>query len=129
MNRNVDTVEVDTQAGKAVENEIVTTKRTINDDVETETYTFGYWSEKEATTSDAVKQIECSLAASFKDNNVKERDQVYEICNVEPIDDHEIEVKLKIQKECQLLRIAVKKIQTIYSNGDPYEISFKGISD
>ena len=125
----VDTVEVDTQAEKAVENGIDTMKHTLKGYVETEVYKFGYWSEKEVTTNDAVKQLEHRLAVSFKENRVKEEDQVYEICNVEHIDDHELELNLKIQKECPLLRLAVKKIQTVYSDGDAYELSFQGISN
>ena len=91
-------------------------------------FTFGYWSENQASTSDAVKQIEKSLIKSFNDTKIDAKDQLFEIYDAKHVDTNEVEVKVRIQKGSVMLKQAVKKIQTRYVPGDAFEISLIRLS-
>ena len=91
-------------------------------------FTFGYWSENQASTSDAVKQIEKSLIKSFNDTKIDAKDQLFEIYDAKHVDTNEVEVKVKVEKGFVMLKQAVKKIQTRYVSRDAFEISLIKLS-
>ena len=93
-----------------------------------DTFTFGYWSEKEVSPSEAVKQIRKSLDNTFIDNKIDVEDQRFEICGAVCVDKNEIEVQVRVQKGYVKLKQAVRKIQTRYVPGDSFEISLIRLS-
>jgi len=95
-----------------------------------ETLIFSHWSETEVSSTDAVKQIERRILRSFTENDIAKEDQKYEICSAEctDTDNNEIEAKVKFLRNFSKLKQAVRMIETRYSTGDAYEVSFRGIS-
>ena len=93
-----------------------------------DTFTFGYRSKKEASPSEAVKQIRKSLNNTFTDDKIDVEDQRFEICVAVCVDKNEIEVQVRVQKGYVKLKQAVRKIQTRYVPGDAFEISLIRLS-
>merc|ERR1712098_336760 len=94
------------------------------EDNEFDIYTLGFWSEKKVSTIEAIEQISKNLKKSFEDSKPSEVDKNFIISGAVHTEENEIEVKVKANKGSLPLKLAVKKIETRYLPGDPYEITF-----
>ena len=94
-----------------------------------DTFTFGYWSEKDVSPSEAVKQIRKSLNNTYIDNKIEVEDQTFDMCGSACVNDkNEVEVQVRVQKGYVKLKQAVRKIQARYLPGDGFEISLIRLS-
>ena len=89
-------------------------------------YTLGFWSEKKVSIIDNIAHIRKNLKKSFDDSKLSEGDKKFIISGAEYTEENEIEVKVKAKMGSLPLKLAIKKIETRYMPGDPYEITFKG---
>ena len=92
-----------------------TNEMEVNDDSDCDVYIFTYWDNfKASKAQDALDYLEKTLKQNFKNFKVKDSDQIYKADKIDHLDENEIEVKIKLQKNNRSVERVARNVQTAY---------------